>query len=51
MPESIQILNNSVTNLSDVLISLHNRVEAERILVEKNYQKIRDNQIEIYLSI
>lgn len=51
MSDSIQILNNSETNSSDILISLYNRIEAERILVEKNYHKIRDYQIEIYLSI
>lgn len=51
MFDSIQILKNFETNSSDVLIALYNRIEAERILVEKNCHKIRDRKIDIYLSV
>ncbi|CAF0942517.1 unnamed protein product [Brachionus calyciflorus] len=53
MADSFQIQNNSENGLnsSDVLITLHNRLEAERAVVEKNHQKIGNNLIELYLSI
>ena len=53
MPDSIQIQNNAENGLNscDVLITLHNRTEAERALIEKNHQKLGNNLIELYLSV
>lgn len=53
MPDCIQIQNNSENgvNTADVYITLFNRNEAERAVIEKNRQKIGNHSIELYLSI
>lgn len=51
LPELIQIQNSdSYPNMLDVIVTCERNV-AERILIEKNHQKLGNNIVEVYQTI
>jgi len=56
LPEFIQIQNSqdllkNGMNTCDALVAFINRNEAERALVARNYQKIGNNVIELFVAL
>ena len=51
LPDFIQIQPIAETFMSDAFVTFSNRNEAERALIGKNYQKIGNNSVELFLAL